>query len=240
MQLGGKMAKSKREFGEGPLYTIADYIIWFLMGNLYFLLLNIPLLIVLVVLLSNGTNPLPQGFAYIIIVCCIPIGPSVTALLSVMGKLVREKDLTITKDFFRAYKVNFSQSLFFGTIETIILSILYFDIKFFNSSSYPRILIVFVLIVMGFIFLVSLHVFPIVSRFYFSKKDILKISANYTIMKFNITILHFAILLTVGFIFLKISSLIFICAFSIACYLIMFYEQKILLDIEEKFVDKTV
>lgn len=233
------MVKSKREFGEGFLFTIGDYIIWFLMGNLYFLLLNIPLLIVSVVLLSKGTSPLPQGFYYIFIICCIPIGPSATALLSVMGKLVREKDISITKDFFKAYKVNFSQSLFFGTLETIIISLLYIDIKFFISSNYPRVLIILVFLIMSAVFLMSLHVFPIISRFYFSKRDILKISANYTIMNFNNTIINFAIILVVGFIFLKVSSLIFICIFSITCYSIMFYEQKILLDIEENFVKKS-
>ncbi|MGV8982023.1 DUF624 domain-containing protein [Clostridium sp.] len=234
------MAKLKREFGEGPLYTIADYLIWFLLGNLYFILLNIPLVIVLFLLIANGSNPLPQGIAYILIICCIPIGPAITALLSVMGRLIREKDISITKDFFKAYKINFFQSLFFWTLETIIISILYIDIKFFISSSYPRVLTVFIFIVLGLIFLVSLHVFPIISRFYFNKKDILKISAYYTIRKFNITILNFAILLLVIFIFFRISTFIFVFIFSITCYAIMFYEQKILLEIEEKFVKKTV
>ena len=36
MQLEEKMAKSKREFGEGPIYTITNYIFWFFLGNLYF------------------------------------------------------------------------------------------------------------------------------------------------------------------------------------------------------------
>lgn len=48
------MAKAKREFGEGPIYTITNYIYWFFLGNLYFLLLNIPLLFILIVLLSNA------------------------------------------------------------------------------------------------------------------------------------------------------------------------------------------
>ena len=240
MQLEEKMARSQREFGEGPLYTIANYVNWFIMGNLYFLLLNIPLFIVFTFFISNGTKPLPQGFAYIILICCIPIGPSVTALLSVMGKLIREKDISITKDFFKAYKVNFSQSLFFWTLEILILFIVYIDIKFFISNSYPKVLLIFIFIIMGSIFLISLHVFPIISRFYFSKKDILKVSAYYTIMKFNITIINLAMILFVGFLFFKISNIISVCMFSLTCYVIMFYEQKILLDIEEKFIKKAL
>ena len=137
------MAKSKREFGEGPFYKIGEYINWFLMGNLYFLLLNIPLFTVLFLLLTRGSNPLPPGFVYIIFICCIPVGPAVTALLSVMGKLIREKDINITKDYFKAYKVNFSQSLFFWTLELILICILYVDVKFFISNSFPRALTIF-------------------------------------------------------------------------------------------------
>lgn len=103
------MAKSKREFGEGPIYTITNDLIWFFWGNFYFLLLNIPLLFVLTVLLSNGAKAPSEEFIQIMIICCIPIGPATTALLSVMGKLIREKDIHITRDFFKAYKSNFVQ-----------------------------------------------------------------------------------------------------------------------------------
>jgi uncharacterized membrane protein YesL len=234
-----KMSRPKREFGEGPLFTIADYVSWFLLGNLYFLLLNIPLIIIVMLLLPNGTNPLPQGFIYIVALCCIPLGPSITALLSVMGKLVREKDINITKDFFKAYKVNFSQSLFFGFLETIIMFSLYLDVKFFISSGYSNALVVLAFMFMILILLLSLHLFPIISRFYFSKKDILKISAYYTIKKFKNTLLNFCIILLAVLIFFKISNIIAVFIFSITCYGIMFYEQKILIEIEDKFVKKT-
>jgi len=228
------MAKSKREFGEGPVYTITNYIFWFFLGNLYFLLLNIPLLIVLIVFLSNGTKPLPEGYTSIIILCCIPIGPAATALLSVMGKLIREKDINMTKDFFKAYKANFFQSLFFWALEIIIISILIIDISFINSSSFPRVITIFILIVIAFIFLMSLYVFPIISRFYLGTKDIIKNAAYYTIKKFNITILNLASFIVVGFIFFKVSSFILLFMWSIIFYLLMFYQQKILLEIEER------
>lgn len=48
------------------------------------------------VLLSNSSNPLPDGFNAIVIICCIPVVPAATALLSVMGKLIREKDINLT------------------------------------------------------------------------------------------------------------------------------------------------
>ena len=227
------MARSKREFGEGPIYTITNYIFWFFLGNLYFLLLNIPLLFILIVLLSNSSKTIPEGFTSIIVICCIPIAPAATALLSVMGKLIREKDINITKDFFKAYKTNFFQATFFGALEIILILILFIDIRFFISSSFPRSLTIFVFIIIAFIFLMSLYVFPIISRFYLSTKDIIKTASYYTIKKFNITILNFASFLIVGFIFFKVSTFVLVFISSIICYLLMFYQQKILLEIEE-------
>jgi len=227
------MAKSKREFGEGPIYTITNYIYWFFMGNLYFLLFNIPLLFILIVFLSNGTKALPEGFTSSIIICCIPIAPAATALLSVMGKLIREKDIYITKDFFKAYKANFFQSLYFGALEIVLICILFIDIRFLISSSYPRILTAFIFIVIAFIISMSLYVFPIISRFYLGTKDILKTAAYYTIRKIHVTILNFSIFLVVGFIFFKVHTFVLVFASSIICYLLMFYQQKILLEIEE-------
>ncbi|MFT5873535.1 MAG: putative membrane protein YesL [Clostridium sp.] len=233
------MAKSKREFGEGPLYTITNYIFWFFLGNLYFLLLNIPLVLILIVFLSNGANTIPQGFTFIFIICCIPIGPAATALLSVMGKLIREKDINITKDFFKAYKTNFFQSLFFWTLEIILMCILFLDIRFFISSSYPQFLTIFIYVITAFVFSISMYVFPIISRFYINSKNILKLAAYYSIKKFYITILNFTSFLAVGFIFFKVSTFILVFISSIICYLIMFYQQKILFEIEESFKKNT-
>ncbi|MCJ7689533.1 MAG: DUF624 domain-containing protein [Clostridiaceae bacterium] len=233
------MAKSKREFGEGPIYTITNYIFWFFLGNLYFMLLNIPLFMALVVLSSSGSNPLPQGFIIVFIICCVPIGPAITALLSVMGKLIREKEINITKDFFKAYKTNFFQSLIFWTIELIIISILLFDTRFLVSHSYSQILINVIYVIIAFIFLISLHAFPIMSRFYLNLKDIVKLSSYFTIRKFHITILNCTSFIVVGFILYTVSTVAFIFMWSIVCYLIMFYEQKILIEIEDRFLKTT-
>ncbi|MCB2352789.1 YesL family protein [Clostridium estertheticum] len=228
------MAKSKIEFGEGPFYTITNYIFWFLLGNLYFLLLNIPLVIMFIILFSIGTNKIPQGFTSILIVCCIPIAPAATALFSVMGKLIREKDVNITKDFFKAYKTNFIQSLFFGALEIMLLCILSIDIKYFIASAYPKALTVSVFVIIVFVFSINLYVFPIISRFYLGWKDILKTAAYYTIRKFNVTLLCLSSFLIVGFVFFKVSTFILLFISSIVCYLIMYYQKNVLLEIENK------
>ena len=156
-----------------------------------------------------------------------------------MGKLIREKDINITKDFFKAYKANFFQSLFFWTLEVIIICILFIDTRFFISKGYPQILTFLIFIIIAFIFLISLYVFPIISRFYLGWKDILKTAAYYSIKKFHITILNLASFIVVGFIFFKVSTFILLFMSSAICYLLMFYQQKILLEIEEKLKKNT-
>ncbi|MGH4123350.1 MAG: YesL family protein [Clostridium sp.] len=233
------MSKTKREFGEGTIQNISNYIFWFFSGNFYFCLLNIPLLFILLVVISNGGVPIPPWFAFIIILCCIPIGPAATALLSVMGKLIREKDISITKDFFKAYKANFFQSLFFWTIELLIIGILFINTKFFISKGYPQIVTSLIFIIIAFIFLISLYVFPIISRFYLGWKDILKTAAYYSIKKIHITLLNFASFLVIGFVLYKVSNFILLFMASAICYLLMFYQQKILLEIEDKLKKNT-
>ena len=66
------MAKSKREFGEGPLHTITNYIFWFFLGNLYFFLLNIPLIFVLIVVLSNGGQQFHPGLFLLLFYAVYP------------------------------------------------------------------------------------------------------------------------------------------------------------------------
>ena len=239
MHLEENMTKSKKQFGEGPIHTIANYIFWFFLSNLYFMLLNIPLIFILIMLIPNGAVPINQWFTPIIIICLIPVGPSAVALFSVMGKLVRESDIDVTKDFFKAYKTNFFQSLIFWTIEIIIISILFTDVKFFTLNRYPQFLSISALVVITFIFLISLFAFPIMSRFYLSTKDILKLAAYYTIRKFYIAILNIASFLLIGLVFLKVSSFIALFICSIICYLIMFYEKKVLLEIQENSEKKS-
>lgn len=231
---GNGKGKHKKEFGEGLIYTITNYILWFLMSNIYFLLLNIPLLYILLVLISNGQKALPEGFSIVFALCCIPIGPAATALFSVMGKLVREKDINVTKDFFKAYKTNFLQSLFFWTLGIFIIIVLVFDIRIIASYNYPRILINILYVFIAFIFIIGLYVFPIISRFYLKAKDILKFSAYYAIRKIHITIMNLFSFVIVGFVFFKISTFILLFISSIICYMIMYYEQKVLTEIEEK------
>lgn len=228
------MARKKHEFGEGPIFTITNHVYWFFMGNLYFLLCNFPLVMVLLAIMSSKDTKTVDSLETLLFITLIPIGPAATALLSVMGKLHREKSVNITRDYFKAYKTNFLQSIFVWTMELIILRILYVDIQIFRSKNYPSFTILLIDVMMLLLLLSGLYMLPLISRFYLKVKDIVKLSLVYTVRKPHITVLNALSIVATGFIFFKVSSIAILFFASIICYLIMLYENPILEELEEQ------
>lgn len=228
----------KKEFGEGVIYTITNYIWWFLLGSFYFALTNI--LFIFVCFITNALGM--SLFNLITVISLIPTGPALVALFSVMGKLVRENDVNMTKDFFKAYRKNFSEALFYWISFLIILVIIYSDIIYINKNvqfmtfKFIIISVKFILIAVACILISTIfYILPIVSRFYFAKKDVIKISFYYTLKKIHITILNWSYLIILLYLSIKLSGPILLFFFwSVLCYLIMFNEKSILADLEEK------
>jgi uncharacterized membrane protein YesL len=217
----------KREFGEGPLYVITNYVYWFLLGNIYFLLLNIPFLFVLMAYIMKPV----EGFAILFFITSVLIGPAFLALLSSMGKIVRDKDIQFTKHFFKAYKSNFLEGIFYWILYSVIIMILYFDITFVSTNYNSILMIRIVQIVAIFFISYGLFVFPIVARFYFKTKDILRISSKYFIRKIHIAISNTVI--TIALIYLAFTfNILILFVFSIICFSIMFFQNNVLLEIE--------
>ncbi|WP_026883293.1 DUF624 domain-containing protein [Clostridium akagii] len=229
---------SKKEFDEGVIYTIFNYIWWFLLGSFYFALTNILFIFVCWIINAQGIS----YFNLITIISLLPTGPALVALFSVMGKIVRENDVNMTKDFFKAYRKNFSEALFYWSSFLAILIIIYADIVYLNanvqliSAKFILIAVKFILITAALILIsITFYVLPIISRFYFRKKDVMKISFYYVFKKIHITILNWICLIGLSYLSIEISSSILIFFFSSAlCYLIIFNEKSILMSLEEK------
>ena len=230
----------KREFNDGVIVKFFNYVWWFLLGNFYFWILNVPFIFVSLGLVNYGDVD-----AYMIIILMlssIPIGPALTALLSLMGKLTREGDIDVTKDFFQAYRINFLDSVFFWILGIIILTLAWIELLYFNNNSSLTlvkiipIIIIFICIAMWF------HIFPIISRFYLKKKDVLALSSTYMIKNIYVCIISIAAAFILWVIFIKIKFVVILPLFfvSIICYLIMLMEKSMLLDIEEKYNNKDV
>jgi uncharacterized membrane protein YesL len=220
----------KKEFGEGPIYTITNYIMWFFLGNFYFLLCNIPLIFIM----FSFTGEFVPEYLVLLTLSALPVGPAYTALLSAMGKLVREKDVNITRDYFKAYKTNFLQSLFIWTLQIILIIILLIDIKFFAGGAYRNIAVPIIYALIIIMLVTGIYIYSILSRFYLKTKDVIKASVYFIVRKWKITISCisvFVISFTVAYNFASIAALFIV---SITCYALMFLQKDILKELEEK------
>lgn len=227
----------KREFGDGPIYTITNYIMWFFGGNIYFMLCNIPFLFILLSFNGNFTTE----YWILFILFSIPIGPAYTALLSVMGKLVRENDINLTRDYFKAYKTNFFQSLFFWTAQLVIFAVLLIDIRFFAIKSYGRFFIPIFYALMILDALVGIYIYPILSRFYLKNLDIIKISFYYLVKKWKVTLSCVGLFIITYFLLnTKSSSVVILFILAVLCYGIMFFQNDLLKELQIKFDPESV
>ncbi|MDT8715669.1 DUF624 domain-containing protein [Clostridium sp. 19966] len=219
---------SKGNFFDSPLYTITNYIYYFLMTNLIFVFTNI----LFFILLLFGT---PGFLTYLLLfITAIPLGPSFAAILSVMHKLLRQKELSVAKDYFSAFKQNFKQAIKIWLFQLVAVTVLLVDLNSTHQNAGFAILYPFFLVAFALVVLLGLHAFPILTRFYMKTTDIIKTSFYFTIRKFNITILNLSIIVVVFFLikYLKMIGILFFA--SVIAYLIMFYEKDILAQLEEK------
>lgn len=200
------------------------------MGNFYFLICSIPLLLTLI---AYKTAVLEDGLLFFMI-SIIFEAPAFTALCSTMGKIVRENDANITKDYFKAYKINFLQSLFLGALQSLFLFILIEDIKIFKITGYSKILLTVFMALILIVMLMDLYIFPILSRFYLKTIDILKLSLYCCIKKFKITLLNISVIIIAAVLLQYLPAVSMFFVISIVSYLIMFFEKDILKSFEEK------
>lgn len=226
---------AKRNFFDGPIYTITNYIYWFALSNIYFVLLNL----FLVMFLISPVDPAEINSAYYVLLflVAIPVGPSLTALLSVMGKLVREGDVSVTREYFKAYRQNFKQSLFLWFSILALISVMLADIGYFAKQSNMTLLIPVFNGMIIILLLLSLYIFPIISRFYIKSSDVVKLAFYYAVKRFKVTILNIVGIIAIGFLIKSFPSVAVFFFASVACYMIMFYERDILKEIEEKIVN---
>ncbi len=97
------------------------------------------------------------------IIFSIPLGPALTAMHFVLLKIVRDEDSYVTKSFFRSFKENFKQAAILQIIQFAAGGILLLDFLLMrgNSGIYRYLVIAISLI----LYMVSLYIFPLLSKF---------------------------------------------------------------------------
>lgn len=104
------------------------------------------------------------------ILCCIPvitIGASISALYYVMLKLVRDEETAVTRNYFKAFKENFLQSLPVTVILIVIVGILMADFHILGQSGNKSTSVIYgccVVILLAAAAVFS-YVFPLMARY---------------------------------------------------------------------------
>lgn len=224
--------KNKNDIHNNKIYISSTYITIFFVTNFWFLVMILPL--ILYAYKWEGNLSIP-----IILVLSILMGPALSTLFSIMGKLLREGEISPTKDFFHFYKLNFLQSLLVGVILNAIISIAYFDVNYFSSVG-NKTFSFFFLALLVLTVLLSMYIYPIISRYNIRIGHLFKLSISLLIKKIYISISCISIIIIV-FEILRITRLSLIAVLfgaSIICYLIMKIEKKMIDELEEEIKRK--
>lgn len=215
-------------FNLKKLFDWFDYIFYFFSLNLFFLILNIPIVwFIMFVGISKASTYLP-----LFLLCLIPTGTSLTAMLYCMGKLLRDKSLNVFQDFMKGIKSNLKQSLFFWLSELIIVFILYFNIKFFSTVNYNLILIGIFIFISILIATTTPYIYILMSRFSMKNIDLLKTSLILTFTRPLITVSNILICLVSLLLFEMVPGAMCLFIFSIFTFLLSYINRALISQLE--------
>lgn len=106
----------------------------------------------------------------LMIICCIPIitvGAAFTAMHYVLLKMVRDEEGYLVRGFFKSFAQNFRQATLIWLLMLLIIAVYVGDwlIFVYSGVTFPRVLVVGVMAIGIVILMVSMYVFPLLSRF---------------------------------------------------------------------------
>ncbi|MBU3136899.1 DUF624 domain-containing protein [Clostridium gasigenes] len=215
-------------FNLDRIFDIFNYIFWFFLLNLFFMIFNIPIILFFVLVgISNIFLYLP-----LFLICLIPIGPSLTALLYCTGKLIRNRDLNIINDFIKGLKLNFKQSTLLWCFELIVMFILYSNIKFFSTSKYSLVLTCLFASLTILVLLTTPYIYILISRFSMNNMNIIKASLILVFTRPMITISNIVILIFSLILFEMTPGTTILFISSIFAFLLSFTNKALLLELE--------
>ncbi|WP_195265502.1 DUF624 domain-containing protein [Clostridium sp. 1001275B_160808_H3] len=214
------------------VYYLTKRFIYIFMTNIYFLIAISPFIAYFIFSGSNLS-------IYILSFLGILIGPALSTMFSVLGRVIKGNETDSKKDFLYFYKLNFLQGIFASTIISIILLMSYLDIEHFFKAGVNILSYIFIAIAI-FALAISLYVFPIIARISAKTKDVFRLAITLTFKKFYITLTVLSIIIIALFTikFLKISLLGVLFGPIALAYLILILEKNILIDAENYLKEK--
>ena len=149
------------------------------------------------------------------IICCVPVftaGAAMTALYTMVMRMVRKEDGKIISEYFKAFKVNFKQATILWLIFGGLIAFMTFDIWLLRSitgtfgMAYRVILFVIVLVFA----MILIHIFAVQARFDNTTKNALLFRVGklpQAVLMLLLTLIP-AVLLTISYRFVSVDFLI--------------------------------
>jgi uncharacterized membrane protein YesL len=224
--------EEKKEFGQGILYIITNYIYWLLLTNIYFVVTNSLFIFFFMTLKPSFSNILLYFLAL------LPTGPAIAAMCYSMEKLVRTKEISPTRDFFYGYKKNVKDTFSVWLPILVVYFILIVDLQYLReSTSDTSQIISIVIFILTLIWtMLCLNILTINARYKFRIRDVWKLSVYYSFTKFKQTFGNFLILFIVAFVTTVTTDFLIVFTSSIIAYLMMLNMKEMLTDLELKFL----
>lgn len=222
----------KKNYGQGPLFVITNFVYVFFMNSVLFILCNLLFFIVSFILKPT----LPNMLYYFITI--IPMGPALSALIYSTTKFISEKEASPAKHFFHGYKRNFKDSLKLWIPLNIILFIFIVDLQDFYvyRSGYHSVMSIVLLIAIVFLMISGFYALLINTHFVFRTKDVVRLSFHYLFTKIKASLGNIALIIIFFFVATITSTLLIILLSSVICYLFVLNSRSILEDVKDNYV----
>ena len=147
----------------------------------------------------------------IFVICCLPvitIGPACTALYYSCYKIFHKKESTVIKAYFHSFRQNFK--IAFGVWIGYFLLVAMVVVTALTALLYVKCIVGammggFCIASMAFILAVGVYLFPVLSRFTFSAKDLIRtalalmVTHGAATIKMTLILILFLVLVVVGF-----------------------------------------
>lgn len=223
---------NSREACDNRVYLLTSKVMYLFTTNIWFLVTISPFIIYFFTSGENLSIPILTFLG-------ILIGPSLSTMFSVTGRVINDKQEGAIRDYFHFYKLNFAQGIFIATIINIVLMISYIDIGYFFSINMKIISYIFIVLAI-FMGAISLYIYPILARINAKTIDLFRISIKLVFKKFYITLTNISLII-IGIAIVNFTSISLIATLfgaSAVCYLILKIEDSILSEVEVALKEK--
>ncbi|BCB05857.1 YesL family protein [Bacillus sp. KH172YL63] len=221
-----------KDLNENIFYRTLHYIYWFLLTNIYFSLFTVPFWFVL----QLSWNPANLFSWCLLLISLLPVGPALTAVYSVMGKLQREKAISVTRDFFKAMKMNVRQAILPWTAQLLITFILIGDILFLTGHEAGTYLTPLCYLFLIIHVISALYLYPILSRLEIPLIGLVKLSYGYTLFHIKTTFILISLTAITGILIYSIPFISFFFVIGPFAYGVIWILKSTIQELEKKLI----